>query len=139
MTDNLSLARFADEKKKLGPAGLVRLYTPPRLSETLSVFTATEAPEEDMLDAGKYVARERKKRHLYGWAILSGCAYKSLHLKVSIDGNPTFGKCLHANVTGWPNEQIEKIACAQKLVKFHKEFPVHKLAKRVDSGYSPNN
>ena len=137
MSDALCLARFVDEKTKLGPAGLVRLYTPPEYCDALSVFTATGAPQEDMLEAGKYVARTRQKRHLYGWAVLPECAYESLSLQASIDGIPTFGKCCHANVIGWPSGKNERIRVAQKLVEHHKTRPVYKLPERADSEYAP--
>ena len=141
MSEALCLARFADEKGRLSPAGLVRLYTPPDHADSLSAFTATGAPKEDMLEAGKHVARERKHRHLFGWAVLRNCAYQSLSLKICIDGTPTFGKCRHTNVKGWPSEKLERVGLAQKLVKFHKpcctSSYIHRLSERVGSGYAP--
>ena len=139
MLDDMCLARFAVEKNKRKAAGLVSLYTPPARTDALSVFTATEAPEKDMLDAGKYVACERKKSHLYGWAVLPEGAYESLRLMASIDSSPSFGKCCHANVTGWPEEKVERISLAQKLAGCHETYPVHKLPEPADSGYAPEN
>ena len=138
MSDALCLARFAVEKGKLSPAGLVRLYTPPDYAD-LSVFTATGAPEGDMREAGRFVARKGRHRYLIGWAVLRTCAYESLSLKICIDGVPTFGKCRHANVKGWPNGKLERVGLAQKLVKFHNENPcsICRLPKREDSGYVP--
>lgn len=139
MSDALCLARFADEKGKLSPSGLVRLYTPPVRDNSLSVFTATKAPEVDMLEAGKFVAREREHRYLFGWALLRQCAYESLGLKICIDGDPTFGKCRHTNVKGWHSGKLERVGLAQKLVKFHKACCIRRLPKPVDSGYAPTS
>ena len=139
MSDDLCLARFADERGRLSPSGLVRLYTPPVHDDSLSVFTSTGASKEDMREAGKFVARERKHRYLFGWAVLRQCAYESLGLKICIDGAPTFGKCRHTNVKGWPSEKLERIGLAQKLVKFHEacSCSIRKLPERIDSGFAP--
>ena len=135
MSDELCFARFADESKRVRPSGLVKLFEPHHSTQTLSLFTTTEAPETDVLRAGKYAASERKRAWLYGWSWVCTKTLSQIPLSVDIDGNPTIGKCRHVNLRGWPSDVSQALSVVHRLIDKLAPGSLHKLPTRIASGY----
>ena len=136
MADRVCLARFADESRRVKPAGLAKLFEPHRKSRSLSLFTTTDAPEQDVLDAGRYAAKNRKRERLYGWQWACKEVFEGLRLSVDIDGNPTIGKCRHVNVTGWPSDEQLELPIVHALIEKLAPEGLFKLPSPVASGYA---
>ena len=99
------------------------------------MYTTTDAPEEDVIEAGQDTARKRKKERLYGWHWVCDEIFDDLPpLALKIDGNPSFGKCQHANVTGWPAKKNQSLDLIHELIgKLPKGL--FKLPEPIVSGY----
>lgn len=125
-------ARFIDSDSKRGCGrGRTSLYTPPS-NGSLSVFTADNAPEHDLLEAGCYVACEKNKEFLYGWSCMTRASYAEFDLTVTpCEDNIVFGACRHMEVLGWPDSKTGKVDVAQELSK--KEHSRHILPKRLST------
>ena len=84
-------ASFAVQKNEIRRTeGVVppKIFSPPS-----NLKLSVELVEEDTSDLefrnrGIAVARERKKKKLYGWAVISECDIRNAGLRVVIDNNP---------------------------------------------------
>ena len=110
-------------------SGRTSLYTPAS-DGTFSVYTADNAPERDLTDAGLYVARDKRKEFLFGWSFMTRAAYAKFDLLVtSCEDGLIFGVCEHMQVSGWPKSKSDILSVAQKLSK--KEESRHILPERL--------
>ena len=111
-----SFARFVDERGKRGGKGRTKLFFPPSYADSLSVFTATCALNDDLERAGLHVARERGRSRLYGWYLTDEPAYREHGLRVGPNSDGlSFGACRHMDVLGWPPELDKRLVIAQAL------------------------
>lgn len=103
----------------------------------LSVFTATDALRDDKVAAGVHVAKEMGRKKLHGWHIFGEDQFTRVgQLYLHIDGKPTFGRCRHGNIMGWPPSKSGCLSKAQEFVRSmgeHSEGPAtHLLPKPID-------
>ena len=114
-----SFARFIDESKRRRGGGRTKLFIPSKDTHNISVFTADDAPDSDLEQAGTHVARERRRRNLYGWAIFYESILSEQQLGVVPDPDGlTFGVCKHMNVQGWPMSNPSRVMdIAQELAE----------------------
>jgi len=86
----------------------------PHPREELSVTRHLNLDQQALWSIGDDVAQQREK-HLYGRAVNQASAYMDHKLKVlplPVVGNPN-----HANVTGWPEKESQKIIALEIAAK----------------------
>jgi hypothetical protein len=86
----------------------------PHPHQDLSVTRHLDLEQEAIWSLGEDVARERGKQ-LYGRAVNQASTYIEQKLKVLPD--PLFGNPNHANVTGWPDKEAQKIIAMEIAAK----------------------
>lgn len=105
-------ARFAIESSQINNNRIHRKLFEPRRDLTLSVETIDDLDCPSIIEAGKSVAKKRKKEKLYGWARITRLMIEEVELNVKVDNDPHEG---HATISGWPNEKDASISIQQKL------------------------
>ena len=100
-------ARFAVQKNEIRRTeGVVhpKIFSPPSNLKLSVELVEEDISDLEFRDRGIAVARKRKKKKLYGWAVISECDIRSAGLRVVIDNNPKD----HANILDWTDNRREQ-------------------------------